>query len=295
MVKYKDLQFDRYSIIEGYMILGGIPSYWAKLDKGMSLSQNIDAFFAGPNAIFGNEFTYLYSSLFENPLPYINIISILGKQKKLIGMQRSEIMKKMDMNDTGRLSKYLKELEDCGFIRRYKKYGHIEKESIYQLIDNYTIFYFKFLANGVTDSHFYSNSIDLPSRRAWSGYAFERVCLWNINSIKTTLGIDNILSDVSSFIVDSDEEKGIYGSQIDLVIERRDRMINLCEMKFSSSEYVIDKDYDKELRNKRDDFKRATKTKYSVNTVMITPFGLFNNSYSRNVFKSIDMDDLFKE
>lgn len=295
MAQYLKLNYDRYSIIEGYMILGGIPSYWTKLNKSKSLSQNIDSFFAGPNPIFANEFTYLYSSLFENATPYIDIIKTLGKQKKLVGMKREEIINSLKVSDTGRISKYLKELEDCGFIRRYHQFGKKEREACYQLIDNYTVFYFKFLDQGVNDSHFYSNSIDLPSKRSWSGTAFERVCFWNIEAIKKALGITNILNDISSFKIESNEEKGIYGSQIDLVIERRDRIIDLCEMKYSSSEYVIDKEYDKELRRKRDDFKRATGTKYSVNTVMITTFGLFENAYSRNISNSIDMDDLFGE
>ena len=119
------------------------------------------------------------------------------------------------------------------------------------------------------------------------------MCLWHEEQIKRALGIDNILTDISSFSVSGDPEKGIEGSQIDLVIERRDRIINLCEMKFSNDRYVIDKKYDSELRRKRSDFMRATKTRCTVATVMITPFGLFENAYAHNVASSLDADDLF--
>lgn len=293
MVQAMHLSMDRYAIIEGYMVLGGIPSYWANLKPGKSISQNIDRLFGGEDAVYKNEFQYLYSSLFENPEPYISIINALGKQKKLIGMSRKELIQATGSSETGTFSKHLRELEDCGFIRRYKRYGNKEREALYQLIDNFTVFHYKFLEGGVTDSAFYSHSIDLPKRRAWSGPAFERVCLWHVEQIKKALGINGILTDVSSFSVEHDEEKGIEGSQVDLVIDRRDRIINLCEMKFSTEEYVIDKKYDAELRKKRSDFKRATGTKKIVSTVMITPFGVYQNSYSGNVAMTIDSDDLF--
>ena len=288
------LTMDRYAILEGYMVLGGIPSYWVKLEKGKSIYQNIDNLFGGRNAVFGNELQYLYSSLFDNPEPYYDIINALGRQRKSIGMNRKDLLEATGAADTGTFSKHLRELEDCGFIRRYRRYGKKEREALYQLIDNFTLFHYKFLDKGVTDSAFYSHSIDLPAKRAWAGFAFERVCLWHVDQIKMALGISGILTDVTSFAVRADSEKGIEGSQIDLVIERRDRVIDLCEIKYSSEEYVIDKKCDADLRRKRSDFKRATGTHSSVATVMITPFGLFDNSYTANVSASITSDDLFR-
>ena len=287
------ITMDRYAIMEGYMVLGGIPSYWTKLEKGKSIYQNIDAFFGGQNAIFRNELQYLYSSLFENPEPYYDIINALGRQRRSTGMSRMDLITATGAADTGTFSKHLRELEDCGFIRRYRGYGKKEREALYQLIDNFTLFHYKFLDKGITDGAFYSHSLDLPARRAWAGSAFERVCLWHIDQIKKALGINGILTDVTAFAVKADAEKGIAGSQIDLVIERRDRVIDLCEMKFSTEEYVIDKKYDADLRRKRSDFKRATGTRSSVVTVMITPFGLFENGYSANISASLTTDDLF--
>jgi uncharacterized protein len=293
MASAMHLPFDRHAILEAYMIFGGIPFYWSRLSPQKSLAQNVDALFGGPDAPFKNEFAYLYSSLFESPEPYIALITALGKAKTSGGLNRDEVRLAARLADTGLLSKRLRELEDCGFIRRYHQFGAKERGSLYQLIDNFSLFYFKFLEGGVTDPNFYSHSLDLPSRRAWSGLAFERVCLQHIEQVKTALGAKNVLSDVSAFSVRSDREKGIEGSQIDLVIERRDRLIDLCEMKFASEEFVIDKEYDQILRRKRSDFKRATKTRFAVCTVMVTPYGLFDNAYSKNVTASLTSDDLF--
>jgi hypothetical protein len=287
------LPFDRHAILEGYMVFGGIPFYWSRLSPKKSLAQNVDALFGGADAPFKNEFRYLYSSLFENPEPYLALITALGKSKISGGQSREELSQATKIPDAGLLSRRLRELEDCGFIRRYHHFGAKERGSLYQLVDNFSLFYFKFLSGDVTDPDFYSHSLDLPSRRAWSGLAFERVCLQHIEQIKQALGAQNILSDVSAFSVLANPDKGIEGSQIDLVIERRDRIIDLCEMKFASEEFVIDKEYDQVLRRKRSDFKRASKTRYAVCTVLVTPYGLFENSYSKNVAFSIDSDDLF--
>jgi len=288
------LCFDRHAILEAYMIFGGIPYYWSRLIPGKSLAQNVDALFGGVAAPFAGEFNYLYASLFEKPEPYISIINALGMAHGSAGLGRAELLAASSNADTGLFSKHLKELEDCGFIRSYHRFGAKKRGNLYQLIDNFSLFYFRFLAGGVSDPAFYSHSLDLPSRRSWSGLAFERVCLQHLEQIKAALGIQNILSDVSAMNIPADPEKGIEGSQIDLVIERRDRIVDLLEMKFASEDYVITKEIDKDLRRKRSDFKRATATRYAVQTVMVTPYGLFENAYSKNVSVSIDADDLFK-
>lgn len=152
-VQSKGLELSRRQILESYMVLGGIPYYWDMLEKGRSSTQNIDALFFARNGKLRNEFNKLYSSLFKNPAQYINIVTILGKKKA--GMTRDEIIYSGAGSNNGQLSKVLEELEQCGFIRQYNSLGKKKKESIYQLMDNYTLFYFKFCqSNYNNDEHF---------------------------------------------------------------------------------------------------------------------------------------------
>lgn len=288
------LNLDRYSILIGYMALGGVPLYWIKMNPKFSIDQNLDYLFLDENAPLRNEFEFLYSSLFENATPYVNIIDALGHEKINLGLTRKEILARTKLTDNGIFTKYLKELENCGFIRHFRQSYSVKKEALYQIIDPFTNFYFGFLEKEINDRSFFSKSVDLPKRKAWNGLAFEKICILHIEQIKKALQINSILNDVSSFSVKRDEEKGIEGSQIDLVISRRDRVINLCEIKFSNSTFVIDKKYDEILRRKVSDFVRKTRTKYSIKLVMITTFGLFENAYSKNITSSITLDDLFK-
>ena len=286
----KGLEMSRYQIAECYMVLGGIPYYWSLLEKGLSLAQNIDKIFFSRNGKLTNEFNLLYASLFKSPEQYINIVTALGKKKA--GMTREEIMTATDRQSNGALSKVLDELEYCGFVRKYNGYGKTSKQAIYQLIDNYTLFYFKFIRqNHNNDEHFWSASIDSSMHRAWSGLAFERLCMAHTQQIKAALGIAGVLSNVYSWRKEADEDSD--GAQIDMLIDRNDQVINLCEMKYSLSEYVIDADYEKSLRNKKAAFIDATKTRKAVHLTMVTTYGVRQNSYSGIVQSEVTLDDLF--
>ena len=159
---------------------------------------------------------------------------------------------------------------------------------------NYTLFYFKFLENLPTDPKYWEKTIDSPARRAWTGLAFERVCLQHSEQIRKKLGITGVLTDECSWRCTSDSEKGIYGSQIDLVIDRKDRVVNLCEMKYSVLEYVITKEYDRKLKEKISDFKTATKTKSSIHLTLVTTYGLEQNKYAGHVQSVVTARDLFQ-
>lgn len=286
----KGLEMSRYQLAECYMVLGGIPYYWSLLEKGLSLAQNIDKIIFAKNGKLSNEFNQLYASLFKSPEQYIDIVTALGKKKA--GMTREEIIAATDKYSNGALSKVLDELEYCGFIRKYNGFDKKSKQAIYQLIDNYTLFYFKFIQqNENNDEHFWSASIDSAMHRAWSGLAFERLCMAHTQQIKAALGIAGVLSNVYSWRKEADETSD--GAQIDLLIDRKDQVINLCEMKYSLSEYAIDAEYERKLRNKKSAFIDATNTRKAVHLTMVTTFGIKANAHSGIVQNEITLEDLF--
>ena len=276
-----NIMMNRHQILECYMIMGGVPYYWSLLQKGLSLPQNIDKIFFERDAVLRDEFKYLYSSLFTHPEKYIDIVTALGTKKA--GMTREELLAATQSENSGTFTNRLENLENCGFIRRYTEFGKNSKNSVYQLIDNYTLFYFKFLANRPTDEHFWENQTGTPRIHAWCGLAFERVCLEHIDQIKMALGISGVLTEVNGWSCRNDIEKGIHGSQIDLLLVRKDQVINLCEMKYSKDDYTVTGKTDKEIRNKINDFMTLTKTKYAIHPTIVTTYGLTQNSYAGNI------------
>lgn len=177
-------------------------------------------------------------------------------------MTRCEIISAANLVDNGTLTKMLNELEWCGFIRRYNCIGKAVKEAVFQLIDNYTLFYFQFIAmNKQNDEHFWTISINSPMYHTWSGLAYERVCLQHIPAIKNALGISSVLTNVYSWRQRANEEKGVPGAQIDLLIDRNDQIVNLCEVKYSKAEYTICKEYESVLRQKVGLFAQVTDAK----------------------------------
>lgn len=290
-VQASGLAFNRNQILQYYMIVGGVPFYWSFLKKGLSLSQNVDHILFAEDAPLKEEFKYLYASVFRKPQQYIKIIETLGLKK--VGMTREELIKTSGIPNTGDLSVKLEELESCGFIRRYYAFGMKRKNALYQLMDCFTLFYFKFLQNSPTDAHFWTNQINTPVVNTWMGLAFERVCMFHVNQIKQKLGISGVLTEVNSWYCKADPEHGIFGSQIDLLIARKDQVINLCEMKYANSEFTVTEKVDKSLRNKVSDLKNVTGTRYAIYPTLITTYGIVNNSYALDIQSVIVLDDLF--
>jgi AAA+ ATPase superfamily predicted ATPase len=287
----RNIYWSRYDIVQLYMIMGGIPFYLRLLDSELTFNENIDNIFFGRRAELWNEFDHLYHTLFSNSEQYIKIANALSEKRG--GLSRDEIVRKTGLASNGVLTKMLSDLEKSGFIRINKFYGNKKRESKYQLSDYYSLFYFKFIKDNYgKDEHFWSNMNDNPSRRAWAGLTFEQVCKDHVSQIKHKLGISGILTDISVWSLQGDKTN--KGAQVDLIIERRDRVINLCEIKFSSNEYEIDKDYDMELKNKVNAFRDSTKNKMTLILTFITTYGLKKNMYSNYVGKEVCMDDLFQ-
>ena len=292
-VKACKLNLNRDQILQYYMIFGGVPYYWTFLQKGLSIPQNVDQILFDKEAPLKDEFEHLYSSIFRYPETYIRIIKTLGKKKA--GMTREELIAASGIPNSGNLSKKLEELESCGFIRKYTSYGKKSKDAVYQLIDHFTLFYYQFMEKGVTDPHFWSGQINTSKINSWMGLAYERVVLRHVSQIKKKLGISGIQSEEFSWYAAPDNEKGLPGAQIDLLIARKDRVINLFEAKYSSSEYMVTKKDDDNMRRKIAVFTQTTGTRDAIFPVLITNVGIIDNSYAMNFQTVIISDDLFAE
>ncbi|MCR4664094.1 MAG: ATP-binding protein [Paludibacteraceae bacterium] len=286
-----NLGMSRRNILETYMVLGGIPYYWQFMQKEYSPAQNIDRLFFEKTGPLRGEFTALYASLFRNPQSYIDVITALGTKKA--GMTRSEIIDATGLNIGGKLTTMLEELEECDFIRSFYALGKQKKDIIYQLTDNFTLFYFKFLAEKrVSGANYWSQMIVKPQYNTWSGLAFERVCFQHIEQIRRALGISGIISNIYSWQY-RPKESNESGVQIDMLIDRDDQVINLCEIKFAQGEYELTESYDKALRNKLATFVAHSGTRKGVSLLIITSFGLKRNQWANNIPIQLTMDDLF--
>ncbi len=285
----RKINLDKYQIIQLYMSIGGIPFYWDEVKPGLSAMQNIEEICFSETGLLQNEFNNLYRSLFNNYDKHIKIVKALAKKSK--GLNRDEIIKITGLPNAGSTSRVLDELEESGFIRKYSPFEKRMRNSLYQLIDFYSHFYLKFIENTqITNTNNWLNAIDTPKYRAWSGYAYEQICLSHLAQIKNKLGISGVFTTVSSWRSTNSEQ----GVQIDLIIDRRDNIINLCEMKFSINPYTISKKYASELRDKVGVFKAETNTRKSVFLTMITTYGIKQNINSTGLFQNeMKMDDLF--
>lgn len=296
-LKSKGIDWEMYQVAEIYMTMGGIPYYIDMLEGKFSLNENIDHLFFKEGAALRTEYDFIFRSLFRNSKIYRSVIELLATRS--IGMKRKDIQETLKIDDGGLLTEVLDNLCKCDFLRQYAAFGKKEQGKIYQLIDLFSLFHLQFVnkSNG-TDYHFWSNMQDNPRRKNWQGYAFEQVCLHHIPQIKQKLGIYGVLSDVCSWsckqFVDKDgtEHKG---TQIDLIIDRRDETINLCEVKFTTDEYIITQEYAERLNSRKETFRKITGTRKSLHTTMITTYGLKHNKHIANVQREVTMVDLFKD
>ena len=288
--------FNEKQISEIYMIMGGIPYYYSLIEKGESIARNIDRLFFYPNGTLKDEFEKLYAALYRNPSMYLTVIKELSKKSK--GLTRQELIKKLKINGNGSFSVVLKELEECGFIRSYLPFEKthslgLKKASntLYQLIDLYSLFYLHFVnQNEYKDENFWSANYFNPQLSAWRGLAFEKLCLWHVPQIKDALGISGVSARICSWIGENEDGKK---AQIDLLIDRRDDVVNICEMKFSAEEYTITKKYAEELERKLEVFIGATKTRKMPVLTFITTNGIKPNIYSDLAQKQISLSQLF--
>lgn len=278
--------WERKDVLDAYMILGGTPFYLSLLRPELTLWQNIDELFFSQDAVLRTEYGFLFNSLFNDAAMYKRIVETLAT--KLKGMTRQELVEQLKINDSGKLTEALDNLVKCDFLRRYQAFGKKERNMLYQLSDMYTLFYLRFVKNYHGMNEHAWSSMEEGKRNAWAGYAFEQVCILHTNQIKAALGITGIASNVCSWSYRSKEQS----AQIDLIIDRGDKAIDLCEMKYSDREFELKKDYVEWLRERRDLFREVTGTNKTLRLTMIASAGVKNNMYSSALQGKLSLDDL---
>lgn len=299
--KAQGFNYERPEIIECFMAVGGIAYYLSLFESDKSVAQNIQQLCFTRGGELTEEFDRLFKSLFKKADNYQAIVTALKDKGK--GMTRQELLDATHLPNNGRFTSMLKELEQCDFIRSYNPFGKTKKECMYQLIDPFTLFYFKFMHNKGTFFDDYWIKMQSTSEYAsWCGHAFEITCLHHINNIVKALGIDGCINipcawsyrPTSKTLADEDADEDLkQGAQIDLLIDRSDKSISICEMKYCQGEYEINKAYDAHLMHRLNIFKKVTKTNKTLIPTFITPYGLYNNMYARKITRQVTGDDLF--
>lgn len=285
------VKWTRTMVMQAYMAFGGIPYYLSLVQPNESLAQALDRLYSKSTGILRREYDRLFASLFKMPEPYMNIITVLSKNH--MGLTRDEIADIMHMQSGGTLTKWLKDLKNCDFIRSYRVYSRKIKQNseLYALTDMFTIFHLHFHTIIGEEEKFFSKNLKTSNLLAWEGLAFERVAMQHIRQIKQCLGISGIEVDYYQWRSTSSSP----AAQIDLILDRADGIINVCEMKFSQTPYLIKKaEYDK-LQNRLFTFQAETQMDKGMQLTFVTLFGLQPNEYANDVVQQVTMDDLFAE
>ena len=284
--------WDRFQMAQCYMFFGGIPFYLSLLDTKESLAQNVDRLCFARGGALRLEFDELYNALFIHADKYVDIVRLLAERRS--GMTSSEIAKATSI-DGKRMSKMLSNLERCDFLMKFRYYGKKNNDIIYKLTDFYTLFYIKYIEPNMDlyDEQWWQHHATSHSVESWQGLTFELLCLMHIRQIRLALNIGGVATEVSTWFDQADKKKAVRGSQIDLIIERADRIIHLCEMKFSQGEFRIAADYEERLRNRMELFKEKTKNKKALVHTFVTTFGVANGKYSSLVHSEVTLDGLF--
>lgn len=285
------VQLDQYQLLQLYMALGGIPHYLKQVRKGESVAQTIDRLCFSPNGMLKTEFTDLYQSLFTNASNHEAVVRALSRKGK--GMSRAEIISACNFTTGGWTTELFEELEQSGFITQYIPFGRTLRDALYKLTDEYSLFYLKFIENKrATGTGTWLRLAGSAAYKAWCGFAFEAVCQKHAYLIRKALGISGVYTEVSAWRhIPQHSEKG---AQIDLVLDRADHCINLCEIKFTTSEFALDKKYAAELDEKIAVFRSQTNTKKTIFLTLITTYGVKQNIYyTGRVVSEVRMPDLF--
>jgi len=290
-LRSKNVMLDQYSQLQLYMAMGGIPHYLRNINPGESTAQIIDRLCFTKDGPLKNEFNNLYKSLFAHFENHELVIRALAAKGQ--GLTRNEIIAECGFTSGGTTSRILEELEESGFITRYVPFQKNANDSIYKLSDEYSLFYLKFIEHARdTADGAWLRQYGTPAYTIWSGFAFESVCQKHVLQIRRKLGIEGVLTNISTWRHAA--RKGTQGAQIDLLLDRQDRCINICEMKFSSGEFVIDKKYATELDTKVNVFRTETGTKKTIFPTMITTYGTRKNEhYLGRIQTEVLMEDLF--
>jgi hypothetical protein len=291
-ISAKGIAMSRYEIAQAYMILGGIPHYFNFFEKGESFAQGIDRMFFAKDAPMVAEYHRLFGSLFANADIPIKVIELLATKRQ--GFTRKEILAKTKIQDSGSFSETLNALQSSDLIAKYLPFGESKRNEMYKLSDNFCCFTLRFLDKMQKgDSQYWQKNYTSQKLNTWRGLAFEELCFAHISQIKKALGISGVSSTQSDWILQGSAET--KGTQIDLLISRDDNVVNVCEIKYYSKPYTIDKNYDVILRDRLQTLIEHLPQKKTVHMTFISTFGLQQNEYSGQIQSQVVLDDLFEK
>ncbi len=296
---HRGVRLDRRQILELYMVMGGIPFYLNEVQPGFSAAQNINQLCFQKDGLLFNEFSHLFASLFDESEAHDELIHILSHSRQ--GLSRDQLLQKSKFSTSGGTFKTrLNELEEAGFIASFTPYGNLNKETYFKIIDEYAFFYLKWISPvskrlklSLKNAAYWESKSQSQSWKSWSGYAFESLCLKHIEQIKQALGLQVIASEIGSwrYMPTNNKESGV---QIDLLIDRADGVINLCEIKFYQGKFGITKRVSEEISRKVQMYKQHSKTNKSIFVTFITPDGVKVNEHSKLILTNeITANDLF--
>lgn len=284
----RNVKLSRYNITQAYMILGGIPYYLDYFNPSLSLAQNIDQLFFAPKAKLMDEFDRLFASIFDHADQCMSIVRFLSHRHA--GFTRDEISSHTGIIPNGDFTKILKALITSDFVTRYTPFSG-KQTTLYRLSDCFCWFWLHFKEQKhITESDFWSHHLNEPEISSWRGIAFEEVCMQHIQQIKMALQIAGVSSHESSFIVKGDGQR--EGMQIDLLIDRADDVVNVCEMKFCRSPFVVKKSYATTLSGRLEALEEKDTSKTFLLT-LISTYPLEQNEHSDIFSTTIALDELF--
>lgn len=292
------LKFNQKQILDIYMAIGGIPYYLKGLTKGLSAAQNIEAICFQKNGLLYNEFSNLFEALFDEADVNLSIVRAIVKHGNEIS--RENLCQAIGTKSGGTLNKRLEELEASGFVQSYLPYGRTKRDRFYRVIDEFSLFHLEWIepflktGMGINEPGYWQNRVNTPSVNTWAGYAFENICLKHSYQIRQALGIDKIACNTGRWHFFPKKGSQEQGAQIDLLFDREDGIVTLCEIKYSNAPFTIDKEYGKQLLKKTEVFEQKLKTNKQINLAMITTVALKSNLWSEELIQNtVVLSDLF--
>lgn len=287
----KEICMSRYDLIQAYMMVGGIPYYLRYFNKRLSLAQNINAIFFADEAPLKDEFNRMFASLFKNAEPIKQIIKAIASKNK--GITRKELSEITGVTDSGEVTRQLKALIAGDFIIKYKSFGDSKRDEIYKLIDPFSYFYLTFLDKAIDNRNIDWINIEDSNRvLTWKGYAFENVCWNHIPQIKMALQIGGVSTTEALWSKRGDENT--RGTQIDLIIVRKDNVVHMCEIKFYNDEFEVDKDYHLILERRKKMLREHISKRATIHNTLITTYGLRKTNYFGDFVHVLTIDQLFE-
>jgi uncharacterized protein len=295
------VKLNREQILLIYMAMGGVPYYLSKVKRGLSAAQVIESLAFTKQAFLLEEFEHLFPALFDDGEIYMEIVKQIGRYREGIGQRK--LLEKLGKTLLGGGGiKKLRELEEAGFIESFKPLLHRKKGIYYRLLDEYLIFYLQWinpirdtLQNQSLEPGNWQSIQNTPAWYSWSGYAFEAICYKHLTQIRQKLRIaPNAIAGSWRFSPRKNPEK--YGAQIDLLFDRKDQAMTICEIKYSIAPYILTKEDVAALNRKVEVFRSRTRIKKQIFLVMVAVAGIKNNYYADDILSGIvTLDDLFED